>query len=89
MIELGDYVAQMHPSEGFFLKKGVVVLSNSEYFEVHWLNYNKEFWQEFEGEAFEELNRRYLLTRMSYCRNNDNVDIAILSKAGENGVGRP
>lgn len=87
MIDLGDYVAQMHPQDDTFLKKGIVVSSNYDKFEVQWLNYNKEFWQEFEGEAFEELNRRYLLTRMSYNRNNDNVDITILSKAGKNGVG--
>tara|TARA_R100001460_G_scaffold35316_1_gene68029 strand:+ start:419 stop:682 length:264 start_codon:yes stop_codon:yes gene_type:complete len=87
MIDLGDYVAQMHPQDDTFLKKGIVVLSNYDKFEVQWLNYNKEFWQEFEGEAFEELNRRYLLTRMSYNRNNNNVDIKILSKAGGNGVG--
>ena len=87
MIDVGDYVAQMHPQDDTFLKKGIVVSSKYDKFEVQWLNYNKEFWQEFEGEAFEELNRRYLLTRMSYNRNNDNVDITILSKAGKNGVG--
>lgn len=87
MIELGDYVAQMHPQDNTFLKKGLVVLSDYDRFEIQWLNYNKEFWQEFEGEVFEELNRRYLLTRMSYNRNNDNVDIKILSKASRNGVG--
>jgi hypothetical protein len=37
---------------------------------------------EFEGEAFEELNSRYLLTKMSYDRTNYNVDIIALSKAG-------
>ena len=87
MIDIGDYVAQMHPQDHTFLKKGLVVSSCYDTFEVQWLSYNKEFWQEFEGEAFEELNRRYLLTRMSYNRNNENVDITILSKAGKNGVG--
>jgi hypothetical protein len=89
MIQLGDYVAQLHPSEKTFLKKGIVVFSNEDVYEVKWLSYNKNFWCEFEGEVFQELNTRYLLTRMSYCRKNDNVDMIILSKAGENGVERP
>jgi hypothetical protein len=42
---------------------------------------------EFDGEALAELNRRYLLTQMSYSRYNTEVDIVILSKAGGNGVG--
>jgi hypothetical protein len=42
---------------------------------------------EFKGDVFEELNRRYLLTKMSYARANDQADIVILSKAGANGVG--
>tara|TARA_A100000172_G_scaffold81156_1_gene73419 strand:- start:2631 stop:2894 length:264 start_codon:yes stop_codon:yes gene_type:complete len=87
MIELGDYVAQMHPCETMSLKKGVVVGSCKESFTIQWLSYNKDFWMEFEGEQFKELNDRYLLTKMSYHRTNYNVDIAVLSKAGENGVG--
>ena len=47
----------------------------------------KEFWMEFEDDAFAELNRRYLLTRMSYNRSHNETDIIILSKAGGNGVG--
>jgi hypothetical protein len=43
---------------------------------------------EFKGEVFSELNKRYLLTRMSYHRNNRKADIIVLSKAGENGVGQ-
>ena len=86
MIELGDYVAQNHPVD-IFLKKGIVVKSSKAAYEVQWLSYNKDFFLEFKGDAFEELNRRYLLTRMSYARANDQVDIIILSKAGENGVG--
>lgn len=87
MIELGDYVAQNHPVDEIFLKKGIVVKSSKAAYEVQWLSYNKDFFLEFKGDAFEELNRRYLLTRMSYARANDQVDIIILSKAGENGVG--
>jgi hypothetical protein len=87
MIELGDYVAQNHPVDDIFLKKGIVVKSSKAAYEVQWLSYNKDFFLEFKGDAFEELNRRYLLTRMSYARANDQVDIIILSKAGENGVG--
>lgn len=82
MIQLGDYVAQMHPKEAFPLKKGIVVESLSHSYTVHWTSYNKKFFMEFEGEAFEELNSRYLLTKMSYDRTNYNVDIVTLSKAG-------
>ena len=87
MIELGDYVAQNHPVDDIFLKKGIVVKSSKAAYEVQWLSYNKDFFLEFKGDVFEELNRRYLLTRMSYMRTNNQVDITILSKAGENDVG--
>jgi len=82
MIQLGDYVAQMHPKETFPLKKGIVVESLSNSYTVHWTSYNKKFFMELEGEAFEELNSRYLLTKMSYNRTSYNVDIVALSKAG-------
>ena len=87
MIELGDYVEQKHPVEQGYLKRGIVVQSKSDSFVVQWLSYNKDFFLEFKGEVFEELNRRYLLTKMSYARTNDQADIVILSKAGANGVG--
>jgi len=87
MTQLGDYVAQKHPNEAYFLKKGIVVSSTKDSFMIQWLSYNKNFFMEFEGAAFEELNRRYLLKRMSYSRKNNRADIVILSKAGENGVG--
>lgn len=86
-MEIGDYVGQVHPSSDMILKKGIVVLARKDSYEVQWLSFNKEFWMEFDGEAFAELNRRYLLTRMSYYRSNENADIIILSKAGGNGVG--
>lgn len=87
MIELGDYVEQKHPVEQGYLKRGIVVQSKNDSFVVQWLSYNKDFFLEFKGDVFEELNRRYLLTKMSYARTNDQVDIVILSKAGANGVG--
>ena len=87
MIQLGDFVAQIHASNGMHLKKGIVVKSYKDSFIVHWLTYNKKFWMESSGEEFAELSRRYLLTQMSYSRYNTEVDILILSKAGENGVG--
>jgi hypothetical protein len=86
-MQIGDYVGQIHPSSDMILKKGIVVATRKDSYEVQWLSFNKEFWMEFEGEAFAELNRRYLLTRMSYYRSNENADIIILSKAGGNGVG--
>ena len=88
-MQIGDYVGQVHPSSDMILKKGIVVDTNRDTYEVQWLSFNKEFWMEFEGEAFAELNKRYLLTRMSYNRSNMQTDIIILSKVGENGVGRP
>ena len=86
-MQIGDYVGQVHPSSDMILKKGIVVDIKKDSYEVQWLSFNKEFWMEFEGDAFAELNRRYLLTRMSYSRSNNETDIIILSKAGENGVG--
>ena len=87
MIELGDYVEQKHPIDECYLKRGIVVQSKSDSFVVQWLSYNKNFFMEFKGDVFEELNRRYLLTKMSYARTNDQTGIIILSKAGVNGVG--
>jgi hypothetical protein len=87
MIELGDYVEQKHPVNECYLKRGIVIQCKNDCFVVQWLSYNKNFFMEFKGEAFEELNRRYLLTKMSYARTNDRADIVILSKAGGNGVG--
>ena len=81
-MQIGDYVAQIHPKEAFTLKKGIVVESSSDSYTIQWTSYNKQFFMEFEGEAFEELNSRYLLTKMSYHRTNYNVDIVTLSKAG-------
>lgn len=86
-MQIGDYVGQIHPSSDMILKKGIVVETRKDSYEVQWLSFNKEFWMEFEGDAFAELNRRYLLTRMSYSRSNMYTDIIILSKAGGNGVG--
>lgn len=81
-IKLGDFVAQSHPVEAFLLKKGIVIESLKGSFVVQWLTYNKEFFMDYEDQAFEELNKRYLLTKMSYHRENRNADIVILNKAG-------
>ncbi len=88
MIKLGDFVGQMHPDRTMILKRGIVVESLKDSYVVQWLSFNKVFWMEFKGEVFAELNKRYLLTKMSYHRNNLEADIVILSKAGENGVGQ-
>lgn len=88
MIKLGDFVGQMHPDQTKILKKGIVVESLKDSYVVHWLSFDKVFWMDFQGEVFAELNKRYLLTKMSYHRNNRKVDIIVLSKAGENGVGQ-
>ena len=87
MIKLGDFVCQMHPDKTTILKKGIVIESLKDSYVVHWLSFNKVFWMEFKGEVFAELNKRYLLTKMSYHRKNREADIIILSKAGKNGVG--
>ena len=87
MIKLGDFVCQMHPDKTMMLKKGIVVESLKDSYVVQWLSFNKDFWMDFKGEVFSELNKRYLLTKMSYHRKNREADIIILSKAGKNGVG--
>ena len=87
MIQLGDFVAQIHPDKTMILKKGIVVESLKDSYVVEWLSFNKVFWMEFKGEVFAELNKRYLLTKMSYHRKNREADIIILSKAGKNGGG--
>ena len=87
MIELGDLVAQYHPSENIILKKGIVIFSNSSRYEVQWVSYNKKWWMEDYCEDISYLNRRYLLTKMSYHRNNIHTNIVILNKVGKNGLG--
>ena len=89
MIQLGDFVGQKHPNENIFLKRGIVIDSLENSYVVQWLLYNKDFWMDYEDEVFEELNRRYLLTKMSYNRDQKSADIVILSKAGKNGLGNP
>ena len=89
MIKLGDFVGQMHPDKTMILKRGIVVESLKDSYVVQWLSFNKVFWMEFKGEVFAELNKRYLLTKMSYHRNNREVDIIIINKAGINGLGNP
>ena len=56
-MQIGDYVGQVHPSSDMILKKGIVVETREDICEVQWLSFNKEFWMEFEGDAFAELNR--------------------------------
>ena len=89
MIQLGDFVGQMCPNKTTILKKGIVIQSLTDSYIVQWLTYNKKFWMDFEHPVFEELNRSYLLTKMSIHRKNNEVDIRILSKAGKNGLGNP
>ena len=89
MIQLGDFVGQKHPNGDIFLKKGIVVESLKDSYIVQWLTINKSFWMDHADGVFVELNKRYLLTKMSYHRNNREVDIIIINKAGINGLGNP
>jgi|TARA_X000001382_G_C3122049_1_gene163479 hypothetical protein len=82
MIEIGDYVAQQHPNQKLFLKKGIVIESLKESYTVHWLTYNREWWMDGIDDGFKGLNERYVLSKMSYHRQNDHADIVILNKAG-------
>ena len=87
MIELGDFVGQMCPSRANIIKKGIVIQSLADSYVVQWLTYDKTFWMEEQHPVFEELNRGYLLTKMSIHRTNSEVDITILNKAGYYDVG--
>lgn len=79
-IKTGDFVAQMNPAGRESIKKGIVTSSTPETFEVQWLTYNKTFWLEDEGDpAIVELNRTHLLTKMSYYRKNEMIDIVVLN----------
>ena len=89
MIQLGDFIAQMCPNNVTISKKGIVIESLKDSYIVQWLTYNKKFWMELEHPVFEELNRSYLLTKMSIHRTNSEANITILSKAGKNGLGNP
>tara|TARA_B100001093_G_C26850567_1_gene1024923 strand:+ start:3227 stop:3496 length:270 start_codon:yes stop_codon:yes gene_type:complete len=89
MIQIGDFVAQICSDNATISKKGIVIESLKDSYTVQWLTYNKKFWMDLEHPIFEELNRTYLLTKMSIHRKNSEVDIRILSKAGKNGLGNP
>ena len=89
MIQLGDFVGQMCPKKTTILKKGIVIQSLTDSYIVQWLTINKSFWMDHADGVFVELNKRYLLTKMSYHRNNREVDIIIINKAGINGLGNP
>jgi len=81
MIKTGDFVAQIVPYSGDNIKKGLVLDSNSDYYTVQWLSYNKSFWLKEEHEVFEELAKEFLLTRAIYFHKNSKVDIIVLSEA--------
>ena len=81
MIEIGDYVAQQHPNQKFFLKKGIVIESLKESYTIHWLTYNRKWWMDDLNDEFKDLNQRYILSKVSYHRQNDHADIIILNKA--------
>ena len=87
MIELGDFIGQMCPNKFNIIKKGIVIESLPDSYVVQWLTYDKTFWMEMQHPVFEELNRSYLLTKMSIHRKNSEVGITILNKAGYYDVG--
>ncbi len=83
-IKTGDFIAQMSPTGKESIKKGIVVCSTPDTFEVQWLTYNRSFWLEDEGDpAIVELNRTHLLTKMSYHRTNEAIDLVVLSPNGK------
>lgn len=81
MIKNGDFVAQIHPKEGFHLKTGIVVYSCDDYYEVQWLAYNKSFWDFQDNPAIKQLNNRFLLTKTKHNREDLTPLIKIISKA--------
>lgn len=84
-IKTGDFIAQMSPTGRESIKKGIVIRATAETFEVQWLTYNKSFWLEDEGDpAIVELNRTHLLTKMSYHRANEMIDLVVLNPSGAN-----
>ena len=83
MIEIGDYVALMHPVSCKALKKGIVIESKERDFIVKWTSYDKVYFMDPFHQEFEELNRRYLLTEMLYDRERFDRSIKLLSKAGQ------
>jgi hypothetical protein len=87
MIEIGDYVALMHPVSNKPLKKGIVIKSKDDDFVVKWTSYDKFYFLDPFHKEIEDLNRRYLLTEMSYNRDKFDRSIEILSKASKNEMG--
>jgi len=72
-------VAKFHHSVGRPIQIGLVVFDNSDAFSVKWTSYNKFFFMEKEEDIFEELNKTFLLSTVSFSRDDSRHNLSLLS----------
>ena len=78
----GDLVGIKHPIDpGASIKTGVVITETEYNLVIQWLSYDKIFFMEKQGDIFEELNKSYLLSKQSYHRMNERIDLFLLNSS--------
>ena len=81
----GDLVAKIHHSVDKPVQIGLVISDNSDNFLVKWTSYNKFFFMEKEEDIFEELNKTFLLSTVSFERGINTQNLSLLSSIYSNG----
>jgi hypothetical protein len=86
-IVLGDLIEQIEQNTHIYLKRGLVVASDTHCFTVKWFSYNKKFFipagSKFH-KSFLKLNEEYLLKTQTYSRKSLRRSFKILNKVKEN-----
>ena len=85
----GDLVAKIHHSVDKPIQIGLVISDNSDKFSVKWTSYNKFFFMEKEEDIFEELNKTFLLSTVSFKRGTGTQNLSLLSSIYSDGYYTP
>jgi hypothetical protein len=80
-LKTGDLIALLHPNGKSYLKTGLVITDDFEQITIKWITYNKYFFMEKEGDIFKELNNSLLLGTTSVSRDNNKVNLSLLSSS--------
>jgi hypothetical protein len=81
MLKTGDLIALLHPAGESYLKTGLIIEDDIEQITIKWITYNKCFFMEKEGDIFKELNNSLLLGITSVRRDNNKVNLSLLSSS--------
>ena len=75
----GDLVAKMHPRQNIILQVGLVIEHDVKRYVVKWTWYHKKFFMEKKEKIFQELNKHYLLSTVSYERTKEEPLLVIVT----------